>query len=184
MRKVINSTYITLDGVIVNPQDWPSSGISDDTGGIIQTELLQACDAVLMGKYTYEAFAAVWQSRSGDPYTDRINHISKYVVSSTLKNPTWNNTTVISGDPVEHIARLKQEPGLDIVQYGFGPLSHAMMERGLIDELRLWVYPVILGKSAPEGLLYRNTSTRQLNLVNTKPLKTGVVILTYQVGGD
>jgi hypothetical protein len=85
MRKIINSTYITLDGVIENPQDWPYGG-ADDGAGAIQTELLLACDALLMGRRTYEGFAPVWPTRSGDPYSDRINSRAKYVVSSTLRD--------------------------------------------------------------------------------------------------
>ena len=179
MRRLINSTYITLDGVIVNPQDWPSSGIEDDAGGIIQTELLFACDAVLMGRGTYESFAAVWPTRS-DPFSDRINTMAKYVVSSTLRNPEWKNTTVIGSDPVASVKDLKQQPGKDIVQYGFGPLSHSLMHHGLIDELRLWVHPLFVGRGGPEGLLYREGPLTTLRLADTRTLKNGDVILTYR----
>src|SRR4051812_40584150 len=103
MRQIINSTYITLDGIIENPQDWPSLGSQDDTGATIQAELLFACDAMLMGRRTYEGFAPVWMTRSGDPMSDRFNSMAKYVVSSTLQEPEWNNTTVISGDVVAEI---------------------------------------------------------------------------------
>src|SRR5919109_4170493 len=101
MRKIVNSTYITLDGVVENPHLWPSLGGGDASeGDQIQTELLLACDAVLMGRRTYEGFAPVWPTRSGDPVSDRMNSMPKYVVSSTLSNPEWTNTTVIDGDPV------------------------------------------------------------------------------------
>ncbi len=131
MQRIINSTCITLDGVIASPQHWPSGRVSDDAGVAIQAELL------IMGRYTYDSFAAAWPSRSGDPISDRINSMAKYVVSSTLPEADWHNTTIITGDPVGAIARLKQQPGQDFVQYGFGQLSYALMHHGLLDELRL-----------------------------------------------
>ena len=116
MRRLINSTYISLDGVIQNPQDWPSNGIaSDGTGTKLETDLLFACDAVLMGRHTYDGFAPVWMSRSGDPFSDRINSMTKYVVSSTLSHPEWPNTTVIEDDVITKISDLKNQPGQDIV---------------------------------------------------------------------
>jgi len=180
MRRIINSTYITLDGVIANPQTWPSGRVSDEAGVTIQTQLIQSCDALLMGRRTYETFSAAWPSRSGDPISDRINSMTKYAVSSTMKNATWNNTSIISGHPIDRIKRLKQEDGQDIVQYGFGQLSFALMRHGLIDELRLWVHPFVLGRSGPEGLLYREAPTSIFNLVGSRSLKNGDVILTYQ----
>jgi dihydrofolate reductase len=181
MRRIINSTYITVDGVIQNPQDWPSTGGGNDVGFGIQTELLLACDAVLMGRHTYASFAPVWQSRSGDPYTDRINEMTKYVVSSTLTAPAWNNTTVIRGDPIAEIRRLKDQPGQDIVQYGVGRLTYALMEHGLLDELRLWVHPFILGRGTVQDLLFRECGEVRLELVDARPLESGVVILKYRL---
>jgi dihydrofolate reductase len=181
MRRIVNSTYISLDGVIVDPQDWPTLPNKDDgTGNRIQTELILDCDAVLMGRGTYEAFAGVWEGRSGDPYTDRINAITKYLVSTTLKDPSWANTVVIEQDPVDEIERLKSTPGKDIVQYGFGSLSHAMMRRGLIDELRLWVHPFFVGDGGLGHLLYRDGSNTLFDLAGTQPLTSGIVVLTYQ----
>src|SRR4029079_12802204 len=148
MRKIINSTYITLDGVIGDPQDWPDNGIEGDGTGLkVQTDLLCGCDALLMGGRTYPGFAPAWMDRSGDPFSDRMNSMAKYVVSSTLTDPEWNNTTVISADPIAAIRRLKQQPGQDIVQYGFGQLSYALLEHGLLDELRLWVHPLFVGRA-------------------------------------
>jgi dihydrofolate reductase len=119
MRKIINSTYISLEGVVERPQEWPSVGDRGPKGDEIQAELLLACDALLMGRRTYEGFAPVWPALSGDPVSDRINSMKKYVVSSTLTDPEWTNTSVISGDPVDEIRRLKEAPGRDIVQYGY-----------------------------------------------------------------
>ena len=121
MRRIINSTYISLDGVVEQPHHWPTiERPSDERAGQIQTNLLMACDAVLMGRRTYDGFAPVWQTRSGDPFSDRMNTMPKYVVSTTLSDPDWANTTVISGDVAGQIAALRAEPGQDIVQYGLG----------------------------------------------------------------
>jgi dihydrofolate reductase len=182
MRRIINSTYISLDGVIQDPQDWPGSGIEPDGTGLkVQTDLLLACDAVLMGGRTYPGFAAAWMARSGDPYSDRINHMAKYVVSSTLRDPDWNNTTVIGGDVIAEIRRLKEQPGQDIVQYGFGQLSYTLLEHGLLDELRLWVHPLFIGQATPADLLFRPSATAQLELAGTLALNTGIVVLTYRI---
>jgi dihydrofolate reductase len=183
VRKIVNSTFISLDGVIEAPHEWPPTEGSDPTGERIEIELLQSCDAVVMGRRTYEGFAPVWPTRSGDPYSDRINAMSKYVVSSTLTDPEWNNTTVIAGDPVAEIARLKEEPGKDIVQYGFGRLSHTMLEHGLLDELRLWIHPFIIGRGGPDDLLYRDVPTARFRLEDTTTLENGIVLLSYSVAG-
>jgi dihydrofolate reductase len=179
MRKIINSTFVTVDGVIEDPQDWPESGIEDGSYAM-HRDLLFSCDAVLMGRHTYDGFAASWPTRSGDEYSDRINDMAKYVVSSTLQSPQWNNTTVITGDPVGEIRQLKSQPGMDIVQYGFGRLSHTLMSHGLLDELRLWLHPFFLGRGGPEALLYEDCPTTMLSLVEAKPLKSGTVILSYR----
>jgi dihydrofolate reductase len=182
MRRIINSTYISLDGVIQDPQDWPDNGIeSDGTGLKAQTDLLWACDAMLMGRRTYPSMAKAWMARSGDPFSDRFNAMAKYVVSSTLRDPEWNNTTVISGDPIPEIRRIKEQPGQDIVQYGFGQLSYALLEHSLLDELRLWVHPLFVGRATPDDLIFRPAATTQFELVSTLALNTGIVILTYRV---
>ena len=103
-----------------------------------------------MGRHTYDGFAPVWPTRSGDPVSDQINAMAKYVVSTTLKDPEWNNTHVIDGDVAAEITRLKQAPGKNIVQYGFGVVSRLLLEHGLLDELRLWVHPLIVGSRPPE----------------------------------
>ena len=182
MRRIINSTYISLDGVIQDPQDWPENGIeSDGTGLKVQTDLLFGCDALLMGGRTYPPFAAAWMARSGDPFSDRMNSMAKYVVSSTLTDPEWNNTTVIRGDAIAEIRRLKDRPGLDIVQYGFGQLSFALLELGLLDEVRLWVHPLFVGCASPDDLMFRPSATVQLELTDSLALNTGTVILSYRV---
>ena len=177
---IINSTYITLDGVIQNPQDWPLLGSFSDAGAQVQAELLARCDAVLMGRHTYDGFAPVWSARSGDPFSDRMNALPKYVVSTTLTDPDWHNTTVIDSDPVEAVRDLKQQPGADIVQYGFGSVSHALMAAGLLDELRLWVHPFFVGTGTAGDLIHRAGSAGRFDLVDSTSLDTGIVILTYR----
>jgi dihydrofolate reductase len=182
LRRIINSTYITLDGAIENPQDWPSGRHEDDgRGGKIQVDLLESCDAVLMGRRTYEGFAPVWAARSGDPYSDRINSMEKLVASTTLTEPEWSNTTVIAHDLVEQIRARKAEHGQDIVQYGFGQVSRTLMEHGLLDELRLWVHPFFVGRGGPQDLLFREGPTTELDLVEATTLSSGIVILTYSL---
>jgi dihydrofolate reductase len=180
MRKIINSTYISLDGVIERPHEWPSVGDRDSKWDEIQTELLLGCDALIMGRRTYEGFAPVWPTRSGDPLSDHINAMPKYVVSSTLTDPEWSNTSVINGDPVAEIERLKEAPGKDIVQYGFGQLSFTMLEHGLLDELRLWVHPLFVGSAEPSDLLFRSSASARFDLVDVTSLRNGVVILSYR----
>jgi dihydrofolate reductase len=152
----------------------------DDASYEIQSRLLLNCDVMIMGRYTYEGFAPVWSARSGDPFSDHINAMDKRVVSSTLRDPEWNNTTVIAGDPVPAIAALKDQPGGDIVQFGFGRLSYALMAHGLLDELRLWIHPLIFGQGGPEALLYRDSVTTQFRLLDSRPLKNGIVVLSYE----
>jgi dihydrofolate reductase len=181
MRRIINSTYISLDGVIERLHEWqPSIRPRGDKGDEIQTELLLSCDALIMGRRTYEGFAPVWPTRSGDPASDHINSMRKYVVSSTLTEPEWNNTSVLSGDSMEEIRRLKEAPGKNIVQYGFGQLSHTLMEQGLLDELRLWVHPLFVGKGEPDELIHRDGSGALFDLVDATSLRNGVVILSYR----
>src|SRR5215831_2285307 len=145
MRKLINSTYITLDGVIQDPQDWPSLGSFSEQGDQIQTDLLLGCDLQIMGRKTYEGFAAAWPNRSGDPMSDRMNAMPKYVFSSQVTDPAWNNTTVIAGDPVKAVQEMKAQDGGNIIHYGFGHLAHTMLTHGLLDELRLWLHPFFVG---------------------------------------
>jgi dihydrofolate reductase len=182
MRKIINSTYISLDGVVELPHEWPTiERPSDERGGQVQTTLLMACDAVLMGRRTYESFAPVWQTRSGDPFSDRINTMPKYVVSTTLTDPDWPNTTVISSDVAERIRQLKAQAGQDIVQYGFGAVSTLLMEHGLVDELRLWIHPLFVGKGSTDDVLFPKGPPTQFELTDATILKNSMAILTYRL---
>jgi dihydrofolate reductase len=179
MRRLINSTYISLDGVIESPQNWPSLGSFTGEGNQIQNELLQACDGVVMGRRTYDGFAPVWSTMSGDPYSDRINAMPKYVASTTLRDPDWNNTTVYATDAVAAIAALKDQPGGDLVQYGFGSLSYALLQAGLLDELRLWIHPFFVGEATSNDVLFRPGGPAAFEFADSTALASGVVILRY-----
>jgi dihydrofolate reductase len=180
MRRIINSTYITLDGVIENPQDWPSGRHEDHGRGTeVQTELVVSCDALLLGRRTYEGFAPVWTTMSGDPMSDQMNAMEKWVVSSTLTDPTWNNSEVIGGDVAAEIARRKLQDGGNIVQYGVGPVTDLLLTHGLLDELRLWVHPFLLGSGNPSDLMFRPERAGHFELADSEALESGIVILTY-----
>ena len=184
MRKIINSTYVTIDGVVEGPQLWPSVDRPGDQRSVqIQTELVLACDAMLMGRHTYDGFAPVWPTRSGDPMSDHINAMPKYVVSTTLQDPGWHNTRVIDGDPVAEVKRLKEAPGRDIVQYGFGSVSRLLLSHGLLDELRLWVHPLILGRGSAGDLLFGEAPATGFELDDVTTLSDGTAILSYRTDG-
>jgi dihydrofolate reductase len=181
MRRIINSTYITLDGVVEAPHLWPSLGRgSDERADQIQTDLLLSCDALLMGRHTYDGFAPVWPTRSGDPASDHINAMPKYVASTTLKDPEWTNTRVIDGDVAGEVERLKAADGKNIIQYGYGVITRLLLERGLLDELRLWFHPLILGRGEPGDLLFGGVPATGFRLVDTTALSNGIVILAYE----
>ena len=177
MRPIVNSTYVTLDGVIQNPQDWPSLGSFSAEGNQIQAELLERCDAVLMGRRTYDGFAPVWTARSGDPASDRMNAIRKYVVSTTLTDPQWHNTTVIDHDPIEAIRDLKQQPGGALVVFGGVQTVRSLVAAGLVDEFWLKVNPVAVGHGGP--IFADLQQQRALELVSARSFPSGTVALIY-----
>jgi dihydrofolate reductase len=145
------------------------------------SDRLQACDAVLMGRRTYEGFAPVWPTRRGDPASDRMNAMPKYVVSTTLKDPEWANTTVIAADVPKAISKLKAEAGKDIVQYGFGAVSTLLIQHGLLDELRLWIHPLFVGKGGPEDVLFPKGPETQFELRDVTRLNSGMLIASYEL---
>jgi dihydrofolate reductase len=175
MRKLIESTLVSLDGVIGDPQVWANEYFDDEATALALQQLLLS-DAMLMGRRTYELFAASWPDYTGE-YADRMNSIRKYVFSSTLDTAEWNNSVIISGDPADAVAELKQQGDGDLVMYGHGPLGQAFLERHLLDELRLWIHPLLVGQGT---LLFRASASAPLNLAATQTLTSGVVILTYQ----
>lgn len=180
MTALINSTYITLDGVIENPQNWPSLGGATGEGSRVQAQLLDGCAGIVMGRHTYESFAPVFTATAGDPVSDRMNALPKYVVSSTLRDPQWQHTTVVDHDPVPTIAGIKDAADGHLVQYGFGQLSRALLADGLLDELRLWVHPFLLGAGTSDDLLFRAGCAGRFALSDVTTLDSGIVILSYR----
>ncbi len=157
MRKIVVSEFVTVDGVMQAPGgdgDFELAGWTmpywNDEIGQFKFEELDAADALLLGRVTYEGFAAAWPSMTDEAgFADRMNRYTKYVVSSTLKQADWNNSTVLSGDVVEEVTRRKEEPGKDILVGGSATLVQALMGHGLVDELRLAVYPGGAGRRHP-----------------------------------
>jgi dihydrofolate reductase len=174
MRKLVISMYMTLDGVMEAPEKWE---LWSDEHEQYAWEQLLASDALLMGRKVYEIFAGSWPSRDGE-FADRMNALPKFVVSSTLQAADWNNTTVISGDVPAEIAKLKQEPGQQILMYGSGDLMHTLTQHGLVDEYRIWLNPLVLGTG--KRLFPKGTDQTALKLVDTHAFGTGVIVLSYQ----
>ena len=176
MKKIIVSTFGTLDGVIENPQHW-SFDYFDEEAAKFAMEQLFSADTLLIGRDTYQSFAEAWPSRDGE-FADRINSMTKYVVSTTLKEPLeWNNCHLISDNVVEQIAQLKEQSGQNILIYGTGELAHTLIENGLLDEHRLWLIPVIWGKGRR---IFEGMGETKLELVDTKTLPSGTIILTHK----
>lgn len=182
MRKIIASTYVTLDGFIDNPHLWSMEHLTEESGAYAMN-LMLGTDALLLGRVTYEGMAQAWPSRSGDPYSDRVNSIAKYVVSTTLEQADvdkagWNNSTLVPGDDlITEVAALKEQPGENIMIWGCGRLTDALMEHGLLDEYRIWVCPVILGTGQR---LFREGVKATLELVDNTTFRTGAIVLTYR----
>lgn len=178
MRKLINSTFITLDGVIENPM-W-SMPYFDAEFAASQTD---AADALLMGRLTYDGFAAVWPGRDeSDPTTGAayFNSVKKYVASSTLTDPTWKNTEVLEGDLAEAVTKLKATEGGDILQYGFGSVTAQLINAGLVDEVRLWICPVIEGAENITLTAGLKDFKASFEVIDTKVNATGLIIATYR----
>ncbi|MDJ0343602.1 dihydrofolate reductase family protein [Streptomyces sp. H10-C2] len=179
MRKIINATYVTLDGDMTNMQDWHMDYFGEEAGKAATAQLVSS-DALIMGRKTYEGFAPAWSGRAGaDEFADRMNGIKKYVVSSTLREPDWENTSVISGDVVAEVRKLKERPGGNILQYGFGPVTRLLLDNGLLDEFRVWLHPVLSGKAKPDDLLYRDALQTKFTLNGTEVHSAGMIILSY-----
>jgi dihydrofolate reductase len=185
MGKIVVSENVSVDGVVQDPSGdegfrrggWV--GVIQDreeTGKVVLDEALGS-EALLLGRRSYEFFAARWPSRSGE-LADRLNGLPKYVVSSTLENPDWNNSTVLKGDVVNEVSKLKQELNGEIVVYGSIQLVRMLIENDLVDELRLMIYPVVLG--AGERLFGETSETKPMRLVDTRTVGDGVAFLNYE----
>jgi dihydrofolate reductase len=175
MRKIIESTLVSLDGVIGDPHLWAMERFDDDA----QKEALEglrASDAMLLGRRTYEIFAGVWPARTGS-YAETLNSMRKYVFSSTLREVDWNNSTIIRGDVVAEAAKLKRQEGKGLIIYGHGLLGQTLLQHHLLDEIHFSVHPVLVGSGK---LLFRDGAMAKLELVTAKPRPNGVVVLSYK----
>ena len=174
MRRVVESTLISADGVIGEPHSWTGEHFGEEAVARA-LEQMRRTDAMVMGRGTYEMFSAIW-GRPADDYSSAIYGMKKYVFSSTLDRADWNNTEVVKGDVAATVADLKTQDGQDIVLYGHGGVGQALLEGGLLDELKLWVHPVVVGRGT---LLFRPGEHTGLTLAGADTTSTGVVILTY-----
>lgn len=191
MRKVIASIFVTVDGVMEDPggaEGFDLGGWSFKYGGRSDDDtrdagdLLRGSDALLLGRATYEGFAKAWPGMTdGGWYADRMNSLPKYVVSSTLDKAEWNNSTIIKSDMAKEVAELKQQPGQDILIFGSGQLVSGLLEHGLIDELRLLVHPVVLGRGKR---LFAEGSPVGLTAADAKVFGSGIVRLVFQPAGN
>jgi dihydrofolate reductase len=186
MRKVVVSEFMTVDGVMEDPGGsekhdrggWAFKFDRGDEGNKFKLDEVFDSDALLLGRRTYQGFAEAWPSRTGE-FADKFNNMPKFVVSSTLEEPEWNNSTVIKGDLASEVSKLKQEPGGDILVNGSAQLVHALMENDLVDEYRLMVFPVVLGSG--KRLFDDTSDMTRLRLVESRPVGSeGVLILRYQ----
>jgi dihydrofolate reductase len=185
MRRIVVSEFVTLDGVMEDPGGgekferggWAFQYARGPEGDRFKLDELMASDALLLGRRTYQSFAEAWPSRSGE-FADKMNGMSKYVVSTTLKKAGWNNSTLIREDVPQALARLKQGQGRDILVAGSAQLVQTLVQHDLVDEYRLMVFPVILGKG--KRLFNEESDQRSLRLVEAKPVGTeGVLTLVY-----
>lgn len=174
MRKLIESTLVSLDGVIESPNRW---SLFDDEASELSLQELENYDAFVMGRVTYEFFRGSWGSVTGNPYIDRINAMPKYVASQSLEQVTWN-ATLLGPDIVGAIERLKAQPGKDLIKYGTSRLDDTLLRAHLVDELRIWVMPVVVG--AGQRLFEDvDTSSLHLTLAEVRKLANNSAILTY-----
>lgn len=179
MRRIVVTEYVSLDGVFEEPGVWSGPWWSDEAGQFKYDELM-TCDTQLLGRLTYEGFAAAWpkmEEATGD-FGKRMNGMPKYVVSTTLQKADWTNSHIISENVVDEIKKLKEQPGQDILVAGSGKLVETLRQHDLVDEIRFMVHPVILGQG--KRLFTGDTIKQPLKLVETKPLPKGIVVLTYQ----
>jgi dihydrofolate reductase len=185
MGRIVVTEFVSLDGVIEAPgggEDYRHAGWTfeidrGEQGDKFKLDETMQSEALLLGRTTYEGFAAAWPSMKGE-FADKFNNMPKYVVSSTLENPEWTNTTVLSGDVVEEVTKLRQGPGGDIVVHGSARLVQALVENDLVDELRLMVFPVILGSG--KRLFGEASDKKPLKLVDSQTVGDGVAVLVYQ----
>jgi dihydrofolate reductase len=185
--RIVVTEFVSLDGVMEAPgggEDFKHAGWTfeierGDEGDKFKLDETLSSEALLLGRKTYEGFAAAWPSRTDEVgFADKFNSMPKYVVSSTLENPEWNNTTVLKGDPVEEVSKLRQRPGGDIVVHGSAQLVQTLLEHDLVDELRLMIYPVVLGTG--KRLFGETSDKRRLRLTDSKTVGDGITTCIYE----
>jgi dihydrofolate reductase len=185
MARIIVTEFISLDGVVEDPggaEDFKYGGWTfeidrGDEGNRFKLDETMETDALLLGRVTYEGFAAAWPSREGE-FADKFNSMPKYVVSSTLQQPEWSNSTVVGGDVAESVRRLRNELDGNLVVHGSVRLVQTLIEHDLVDELRLMVFPVVLGSG--RRLFGETSDKKRLTLVESRTVGDGVTILTYR----
>jgi len=190
MGRIVVTEFVSLDGVVEDPggsEDFKYGGWSFEfdrgaEGNEFKLDETRASEALLLGRVTYEGFAEAWPSRE-DEFADKFNSMPKYVVSSTLTQPEWTNSTVLQGDDLaEAVSKLKQEADGDVVVHGSVQLAQTLIEHDLVDELRLMIFPVILGTG--KRLFGDPGEKKTLRLVDSKVVGDGVAILIYEPAGD
>jgi dihydrofolate reductase len=184
MGRIVVTEFVSLDGVMEDPGGsesfehggWSFQFSRGEDGDRFKLDETMSSEALLLGRVTYEGFAAAWPSREGE-FADTFNTMPKYVVSSTLGDPEWANTTVLTGDVADAVARLRREQDGDIVVHGSAMLAQALLENDLVDELRLMVFPVVLGSGKR---LFGASGMKRLQLADSKSVGDGVIILVYR----
>jgi dihydrofolate reductase len=174
-RKLIESTFVTLDGVIENPHHWGPPYWDEQHLGYAN-RLIDNVDALVLGRVTYEGFAVAWPPRAGDPYADKINAMPKYVASRTVRDGTWN-ATILSGDVAAQLAEIKEQDGGELLKFGTGELDRTLLEHRLVDEYHFWVFPVIAGGGQR---LLDDVPVTHLQLTDTIRFDSGIVVMIYK----
>ncbi|MBO9610134.1 MAG: dihydrofolate reductase family protein [Paenibacillaceae bacterium] len=188
MRKIIVSEFLTLDGIMEDPGGAEGSAhggwsfpFANEQYLAYKVEEIFSCDALLLGRVTYQGFAGAWPSRTDEHgFADRMNSLPKYVATTTLEHLAWNNSTSIKGNIAEEAFRLKQQPGKDILVAGSCQLVHMLLQHDLIDELRLMIHPIVIGNG--KRLFKEGIPRQELRLIESQKFDTGVVVLTYEPG--
>ena len=170
MRKLVESTFVTLDGVIGDPQVW-GPPYWDDEHSAYADKMLFSADALLLGRKTYEGFIQAWPDRGGK-YADRINSLPKHVASRTLSDTTWN-ASLLQGEVEQEVAGLKQQSGEDILKFGTGELDRPLLENKLVDEYHFWVFPVLAGGGQR---LIEGIDVTHLQLLDSTTFESGIVV--------
>ncbi|RZS37774.1 dihydrofolate reductase [Herbihabitans rhizosphaerae] len=179
MKRTVASVDMSLDGVIEHPERWMFDHHDDEAAAYAHRQLL-ASDALVMGRRTYQTLAGAWSAAATDSdVATRINTMPKYVVSSTLARADWGNTTIIGDDLPGEVSKLMRS-GQNLLMYGFGPVAQTLMCHDLLDELRVWLHPVLLGRGNLRDLLFRDGSTAKLRLERTRTFTSGLVVLVYR----